>query len=111
MGLRGGARNGGIWAGGVVQQEPIYLLDWTTVLLSHQEDMSAGPAGHQMGSSKNTPFVWGLSPGHSSYKNEVVSIEHGLGDKPLSFIELADTGKDHNNLHVSETYCLKSVDL
>ena len=41
----------------------------------------------------------------------VVSIAHGLGDKPQSFLELADTGKDHNKLHISETYCLKSIQI
>ena len=45
------------------------------------------------------------------YINEVVSIDNGLGSKPRSFVELADIGKDHNKLHISETYCLKSVQI
>ena len=40
--------------------------------------------------------------------NEVVSTV-GLGAKPSHFTELADTGPDHNDLKISETYCLKSV--
>jgi hypothetical protein len=32
-----------------------------------------------------------------------------LGPKPSHIIELSDTGRDHNNLQITKTYCLKSV--
>ena len=45
-------------------------------------------------------------PAGPRYINEVVDIE-ALGPKPDNYMELADTGADHNNLHISETYCFK----
>ena len=47
-------------------------------------------------------------PHGSNYINEVVTIAD-LGPKPATITELADTGPDHNNFHISETYCMKSV--
>ena len=49
------------------------------------------------------------APPHGpQYLNEVVSVDD-LGPKPTSCKELTDTGKDHNNFHITETYCLESL--
>ena len=49
------------------------------------------------------------APPHGpQYLNEVVSMDD-LGPKPPSFKELTDTGPDHNNFHITETYSLESV--
>ena len=49
------------------------------------------------------------APPHGpEYLNVIVSTED-LGPKPATFKELTDTGPDHNNFHITETYSLESV--
>ena len=49
------------------------------------------------------------APPHGpEYLNVIVSTED-LGPKPATFKELTDTGPDHNNFLITETYSLESV--
>jgi len=48
------------------------------------------------------------APPHGpQYLNEVVSVD-ALAAKPATIKELTDTGPDHNDFHITETYCLES---